>query len=187
MTSKNRKWPGKTNFDVSLLKYLSDRNRTFTTLILHIGLHSDKVWKILNFLILHVLSDYYRQTLLIKHLKWTHIFAAGLHAHIILQCSLKCTYVGWRQMFPIHFLSCMQFHLHIIFPQLHKESVSNTPYRKSFSVWRFVWSIVQKVRGILLCGLEQKIQGKCEALPIRHRRVRIISCTIKIKLITSGN
>ena len=43
MTSKNRKWPGKTNFDVSLLKYLSDRNKTFTTLILHIGLYSDKV------------------------------------------------------------------------------------------------------------------------------------------------
>jgi hypothetical protein len=64
MTSKNRKWPGKTNFDVSLLKYLSDRNKTFTTLILHIGLHSDKVWRILNFLILHVLPDYYRQPLL---------------------------------------------------------------------------------------------------------------------------
>jgi hypothetical protein len=64
MTSKNRKWPGKTNFDVSLLKYLSDRNKTFATLILHIGLQSDKVWRILNFLILHVLSDYYRQPLL---------------------------------------------------------------------------------------------------------------------------
>jgi hypothetical protein len=70
MTSKNRKWPGKTNFDVSLLKYLSDRNKTFTTLILHIGLHSDKVWKILNFLILHVLPDCYRQPLLI------HIFVS---------------------------------------------------------------------------------------------------------------
>jgi hypothetical protein len=33
MTSKNRKWPGKTNFDVDLLKYLSDRNKTFTTLV----------------------------------------------------------------------------------------------------------------------------------------------------------
>jgi hypothetical protein len=64
MTSKNRKWPGKTNFDVSLLKYLSDRNKTFTTLIIHIGLHFDKVWRILNFLILHVLPDYYRQPLL---------------------------------------------------------------------------------------------------------------------------
>jgi hypothetical protein len=64
MTSKNWKWPGKTNFDVSLLQYLSDRNKTFTTLILHIGLYSDKVWRILNFLILHVLPDYYRQPLL---------------------------------------------------------------------------------------------------------------------------
>jgi hypothetical protein len=63
MTTKNRKWPRKANFDVFLLKYLSDWNKTFTTLILHIGLHSDKVWRILNFLILYVLPDYYRQPL----------------------------------------------------------------------------------------------------------------------------
>ena len=50
-------------FKVFLLKYLSDWNKTFTTLILHIGLHSDKVWRILNFLILYVLPDYYRQPL----------------------------------------------------------------------------------------------------------------------------
>jgi hypothetical protein len=49
MTSKNRKWPVNTNFDVSLLKYLFFRNKTFTTLILHNILTKFEGFRIFSF------------------------------------------------------------------------------------------------------------------------------------------